>query len=196
MATPTTTIDALPAAAGVTGTQLIVIQETGVTKRASVDELVDYANAHLVVDLTASQVAALTNPSVAGNTVQSQLTSIISKIDTLFAGGGGGGSPSGTWYRWEGTQEEYDVLPEYRDDTLYAIHDAPVGPPSTVACLVTPTSCTTSSWLPVTVAAAGRASIVVVGVAIVTSSQGLRGRGLRRGDRSSDRVQWIAAADR
>lgn len=51
MATPTTTIDALPAVTTVTGSQLVIIQETGVTKKVTIDELVAYLNDHVVSDV-------------------------------------------------------------------------------------------------------------------------------------------------
>lgn len=51
MATPTTTIDALPAATAVTGSQLVIIQETGVTKKVTVDELASYLNTQVTGDV-------------------------------------------------------------------------------------------------------------------------------------------------
>ena len=83
MATPTTTIDALPAAASVTGAQLVVVQEAGVTKKVTVDAVVTYVNGHLVITIAASAVSALANPDVAGTTVQSQLTDLITRVAAL-----------------------------------------------------------------------------------------------------------------
>lgn len=87
MATPTTTIDALPAVTSVTGTQFVIVQETGVTKKASVDDLSTYFSGSLVIPLTAAEISALANPDVAGLDVQAQLTDIISR---LGSGGGPG----------------------------------------------------------------------------------------------------------
>jgi hypothetical protein len=42
MPTPTTTIDALPPAASATGTQHIIVQESGVTKKLTIDQIVTY----------------------------------------------------------------------------------------------------------------------------------------------------------
>jgi len=117
MATPTTTIDALPPASSVNGTQLVIIQEAGVTKKASVDSIATYLEDHLSIPLTAAEISALANPNIAGTTVQSQLTDIIAKLSTVDTG-------SNVWLRWTGTQAEYDALGTYRTDTIYAITGA------------------------------------------------------------------------
>jgi hypothetical protein len=83
MATPTTTIDALPAATVVTGAQLVVVQETGVTKKATMDAIVTYVNGRLTITVAASAVSALANPDVAGTTVQAQLTDLIARVTAL-----------------------------------------------------------------------------------------------------------------
>jgi hypothetical protein len=83
MATPTTPIDNLPAATAVVGTQLIVVQESGVTKKATVDALVSYVNGHLTITLTAAQISAAADPNVAGTTVQAQLTDLIARVSAL-----------------------------------------------------------------------------------------------------------------
>jgi hypothetical protein len=82
MATPTTTIDQLPAVVTVTGAQLVIIQESGVTKKAPIDAVVTYINGHLVIALTAADISALANVGIAGVTVQSQLTDLIAKTTT------------------------------------------------------------------------------------------------------------------
>ena len=83
MATPTTTIDALPAVTSVTGAQLIILQEAGVTKHATVDALVTYVDGVLAVMVDASTVSAVANPKAAGTTVQSQLTDLINRVAAL-----------------------------------------------------------------------------------------------------------------
>jgi hypothetical protein len=91
MATPTTTIDALPAAASVNGSQLLVVQEVGVTKRTSVDALATYVGGHITIPMTAAEISALANPAIAGVDVQAQLTDLIGKVAALGPGGGGSG---------------------------------------------------------------------------------------------------------
>jgi hypothetical protein len=83
MATPTTTIDALPLQTVVTGTQLVIIQETGVTKKSPVDAIVEYVEGNIVVTVSADEVSALLNPNIIGATVQSQLTDLISKVEDV-----------------------------------------------------------------------------------------------------------------
>lgn len=60
MAQPTTTIDALPAVASVTGTQLVVVQEAGVTKHATVDALAAYVNTLVQAQLADLQARIVT----------------------------------------------------------------------------------------------------------------------------------------
>jgi hypothetical protein len=82
MATPTTTIDLLPEVVTITGTQHVIIQESGVTKKGKVDALVGYVNDNLDIALTAEEISALANAGIAGVTVQSQLTDLINKTTT------------------------------------------------------------------------------------------------------------------
>lgn len=153
MATPTTTIDALPPASAVLGSQLIIIQEAGVTKQASIDGLTSYLSTHLAIPLTASDITALSNPMVLGNSVQSQLTDLISRLDAVERNGGGCGGTTGGWLRWTGTQVEYDALPTHRVDTIYSISatggdpSVPLSAPQTVHALAGDGSATIT-WLP------------------------------------------------
>lgn len=64
MATPTTTIDALPTVTTVTGSQLVIVQETGVTKKVTIDGLVAYLNEHVVSDVVWVGPSAPADPTV------------------------------------------------------------------------------------------------------------------------------------
>ena len=82
MATPTTSIDALPAVGVGTDTQLFIVQEAGVTKKMTATQLAAYVAGKLTMP-AASSISALANPDVAGTTVQAQLTDLITRVKAL-----------------------------------------------------------------------------------------------------------------
>lgn len=82
MATPTTSIDALPAVGVGTDTQLFIVQEAGVTKKMTAVQLAAYVSSKLTAP-TAAGISATASPDVAGTTVQAQLTDLISRVTAL-----------------------------------------------------------------------------------------------------------------
>jgi hypothetical protein len=90
--TPRVPIDALPAKTAPTGTELLIVQDTGITKKMPISELTVYLAGSIAVPTSASQISATgSGNGVDGTTVQIQLA----QLSALAAAGGGGGGTGG-----------------------------------------------------------------------------------------------------